>query len=62
VTMIHGPVPEHGLLIISPVLIAGAYDRHDTYARFRSLEPVDMIGNSLLVFDLDRLEGTRVRK
>ena len=48
------PPPDDGLLIVSPVFVAGPYDRKGVYARFRSMEPVDVIGHCLLVFDLDR--------
>ena len=40
---------------ISPVRLAGAYELGDPYAALRSYEPDAVIGNSILVFDLDRL-------
>jgi hypothetical protein len=61
-TVTTGSPPEEGLLIVSPVIVAGPYDRESHFARFRSIEPIDVIGRSLLVFDLDRLEGAKVRK
>ncbi|HEX3449986.1 MAG TPA: hypothetical protein VHS97_17155, partial [Isosphaeraceae bacterium] len=35
----------------------GAYEDHDPYAALRSHHPDDVIGNSIFVFDLDRLGG-----
>ena len=49
------PRPTDGLLLISPVRLAGAYELGDPYAALRSHEPDAVIGNSILVFDLDRL-------
>jgi hypothetical protein len=47
--------PTNGLLLISPVRLAGAYEDRDPYAALRTHDPDDVIGNSILVFDLDRL-------
>jgi hypothetical protein len=52
---LHSARPTNGLLLISPVCVAGVYDNSDLYAALRSREPDDVIGNSILVFDLDRL-------
>jgi hypothetical protein len=49
------PRPTDGLLLISPVRLAGAYELADPYAALRSHEADAVIGNSILVFDLDRL-------
>jgi hypothetical protein len=49
------PRPAKGLLLISPVCVAGFYDDTDRYAALRSYEPDEVIGNCILVFDLDRL-------
>ena len=49
------PRPTNGLLLISPVRLAGAYELSDPYAALRSYEADAVIGNSILVFDLDRL-------
>ena len=51
----YSPRPTGGLLLISPVRLAGAYEDSDPYAALRSHDPDDVIGNSILVFDLDRL-------
>ena len=49
-----GPLPAHGLVIASPVWVAGSYDPGGAYAPLRSLQPIAVIGHSLLVYDLDR--------
>jgi hypothetical protein len=49
------PRPTRGLLLISPVRLAGVYEPADPYATLRGYEPDAVIGNSILVFDLDRL-------
>jgi hypothetical protein len=49
------PRPTEGLLLISPVRLAGVYEPADPYAALRPHEPDAVIGNSILVFDLDRL-------
>jgi hypothetical protein len=49
------PRPTDGLLLISPVRLAGVYELADPYAALRAHEPDAVIGNSILVFDLDRL-------
>jgi hypothetical protein len=51
----YSPRPTEGLLLISPVRLAGAYELGDPYAALRSHEADAVIGNSILVFDLDRL-------
>lgn len=58
----HSPLPGRGILIVSPVWVAGVYDRQDRYAALRRIEPTDTIGHSMLVYDLDRLnQGRRFR-
>ncbi len=55
-------LPGHGVVIISPVWVAGVYDRQDRYSVLRRYEPTDAIGHSMLVYDLDKLnEGRRFR-
>jgi hypothetical protein len=49
------PMPTDGLLIVSPVFVAGPYDKKGHYAALQKAEPIDTIGHSLLVFDLDLL-------
>lgn len=49
-----GPLPSSGLLIASPVWVAGPFDPGGRYAALRTLKPVDVIGDSMLVYDLDR--------
>jgi hypothetical protein len=51
----NSPRPTSGLLLISPVRLAGVYEESDPYAALRCHEPDAVIGNSILVFDLDRL-------
>lgn len=51
----HSPRPTEGLLLISPVRLTGVYEPADPYAALRSHEPDAVIGNSILVFDLDRI-------
>ena len=51
----YSPRPTGGLLLISPVRLAGAYELADPYAALRSCDADAVIGNSILVFDLDRL-------
>ena len=49
------PVPEHGLLVISPVWVCGVYDDpgENAYEFLQRREPVDVIGRSMPVYDLD---------
>ena len=49
-----GPLPTSGLLIASPVWVAGPFDPAGRYAALRTMTPVDVIGDSMLVYDLDR--------
>jgi hypothetical protein len=55
----HDPAPKSGLLIISPVWVAGAYG-HDQYAFLRGRDPDAVIGHNLLVYDLDRLANQQL--
>jgi hypothetical protein len=48
------PLPEEGLLIASPVWVAGPFDAGDRYAALRNMTPIDTIGGALLVYDLRR--------
>jgi hypothetical protein len=47
--------PTQGLLLISVVRLAGAYEVGDPYAALRSHEPDAVIGKCIFVFDLERL-------
>jgi hypothetical protein len=50
------PPPTDGLLIISPVWVSGVYDQGlDRYGHLRGHDPVDWIGGSLCVYDMDRI-------
>jgi hypothetical protein len=49
------PRPTDGLLLISPVRLAGAYELSDPHPALRSHCADVVIGNSILVFDPDRL-------
>ncbi len=51
------PPPTTGLLLISPVRLVGVYEDENPYDALRDLEPDDVIGRSMLVFDLDRRAG-----
>jgi hypothetical protein len=51
----HSPRPTSGLLLISPVRLVGVYEKSDPYAALRPYSADAVIGNSILVFDLDRL-------
>ncbi|HEV8201065.1 MAG TPA: glycosyltransferase family 39 protein [Candidatus Polarisedimenticolia bacterium] len=51
------PLPADGLLIVSPVWVAGPFDIGDRYKALRGLTPVDVIGHALLVYDLAPLSG-----
>jgi hypothetical protein len=53
----HAPLPAGGLLIASPVWVAGPFDIGDRYAALRPLRPIAVIGHALLVYDLDPLGG-----
>lgn len=47
------PPPQHGILIICPVWVAGYWDPWDTYRFLRPRTPNAIIGHSMLVYDLD---------
>ena len=47
-------LPDHGILILSPVEISGPYDRTNRFQQFANKTPVDIIGNCMLVYDLDQ--------
>jgi hypothetical protein len=49
-----GP-PDHGILIISPIYIAGMFEKPGLYDFLRTEEPIAIIGDSNLVFDLDEI-------
>ena len=49
------PIPADGILIVSTVFVAGPYDPQGNYSALQRIEPDDVIGHSLLVFDIDRL-------
>jgi hypothetical protein len=53
----HSARPTTGLLLISPVRLAGVYDDNDPFAALRPYEPDAVIGNCILVFNLNRLGG-----
>jgi len=55
------PPPTHGILIISPVWVAGVYDPpgENPYAFLQSAKPLGTIGGSLLVYDLDIIDSYR---
>ena len=49
------PLPREGVLIISPVPVAGVYERSDPFRVLRDKEPDAVLADSMLVYDLDRL-------
>ena len=55
------PCPTSGLLVISPVQVLGIYNEKgkDTYTALRNRSPDAVIGHSLMVFDLDRMNDHR---
>jgi hypothetical protein len=48
--------PTSGLLILSPIRLIGLYEGRDRFAHLRDVEPIDVIGHALLVYDLDALK------
>ena len=50
-------LPKKGILVLSPVALSGQYDRGGPLQALRDahIEPDDVIGHNLLVFDLDSL-------
>lgn len=53
--------PTSGLLVISPLHVVGLYDEAQTYTALAKVDPVAIIGHTMLVYDLDKLiaEGFR---
>jgi hypothetical protein len=51
------PPPDHGILIVSPIRLVGLYYGPERYKHLRDVEPTDVIGHSLLVYDLDALKA-----
>jgi hypothetical protein len=51
-------LPKEGVLIISPVPLAGVYERSDPFRVLREREPDEILAHSLRVYDLDRLRGS----
>lgn len=49
-----GP-PDRGILIISPVYVAGMFEKDGLYDFLRTEEPIAIIGDANLVFDLDEI-------
>ena len=50
----HDPLPAHGLLIVSAVPFSGLYEERDRFAPLRQRKPDSIIGDCMLVFDLDQ--------
>jgi hypothetical protein len=53
------PLPREGVLIISPVPLAGIYERSDPFRVLRDQEPDAVLAQSMLVYDLDRIRGDK---
>lgn len=47
--------PTFGVLIISPVHVAGLYDTEQTYAALADIQPDHVIARTMLVYDMDKL-------
>jgi hypothetical protein len=50
------PAPNSGLLIVSPVLLAGPYDHGAAFGFLARAKPIDVIGHCMRVYDLDKLK------
>ncbi len=51
------PLPREGVLIISPVPVAGVYERSDPFRVLRDQMPDATLAHSMLVYDLDRVRN-----
>jgi 4-amino-4-deoxy-L-arabinose transferase-like glycosyltransferase len=49
-------LPDHGLLIISPIFVSGADDIGGVFASLRPREPKAIVGDCMLVYDLDHFQ------
>lgn len=49
-------LPTRGIFVVSPVALAGVYDRSDRLRPLRGVKPVEVIDGCLLVYDLDRMK------
>jgi Dolichyl-phosphate-mannose-protein mannosyltransferase len=58
-TIWHGVqgLPRHGILIISPNLVDSVFDWYDSFRALRTQRPLEIIGHSMLVYDLDLMHG-----
>jgi hypothetical protein len=57
----HNPaqtLPQHGILIVSPILVTGQYKPGPEFTRLRNVAPKELIGHALLVYDLDVLNAS----
>lgn len=52
-----GPLPSRGLLIISPMWLSGVRSETEVFAPLRSEDPIAIIGDCMLVFDLGSSPG-----
>lgn len=57
-----GPVPTSGILIISPIYVVGLFEKQGLYDILRDKDPLEIIGESNLVFDLDALNGKKPKR
>jgi hypothetical protein len=53
------PPPDSGILILSPIRLVGLYHGPERYKHLRNIEPTDVIGHALLVYDLDALRQSK---
>ena len=51
------PLPTTGLFVVSPVTLSGQYDVRHRLRQLWTEEPVELIGQSLLVYDLDQIRA-----
>jgi hypothetical protein len=56
-----GTLPEHGVLIVSPLLVTAQYTPSPQFPPLRDIPPKEIIGHALLVYDLDELNSGKNR-
>ena len=52
-------IPKSGILVISPNWVDSIFDWYDSFRVLRSHKPIDQIGHSMLVYDLDKIHDGR---
>jgi hypothetical protein len=51
----HAIPPLNGIVILSPMWVVGTYHPVNRYELLQQVDPIDVIGGSMLVYDLDRI-------